>query len=377
MKYLLTFIMVLVFAISCLAMSEADFEKCMNAQDDNSDFAKRINRFAGISSTPLSISNQEKMIKKFAYSKRKATNCEEMLAGVTSWLDILEKVNTAAVEEGDRVLTLLLSPEHEATANDRQTACANSLDHYLAATDFDGGLEHYLLMQYELTTYRIFGSFLAQRVEQTKAYKAGKRTELPITRFSDMLQDHINYLEKSDIQDAEFVAAKMSFQQSPLSIATLAKLAPFIDRSIVQRSDIYAAGIGANFRLDEMDYRLLNLLVTIDDQREIKRSANFITKIESLDATQISDYDAEVNLEVLNYKKISQSKNDIPVFLNWLEIPDGCHTDKADVARKLLSDTILSRDDMKEFREEQGSDFIYYTGKSSPWGSVELGTFIP
>jgi len=65
MKYLLTFIMVLVFATSCLAMSEADFEKCMNAQDDNSDFAKRINRFAGISSTPLSISNQEKMIKKF------------------------------------------------------------------------------------------------------------------------------------------------------------------------------------------------------------------------------------------------------------------------------------------------------------------------
>jgi len=262
-------------------------------------------------------------------------------------------------------------------ANDRQTACANSLDDYLATDISAKDLSHYLLFQCELTQYRIFGSFLAMRAEQTNAYKKGMRSALPVTRFSAMLQDHINYLEQTGLQTPDFLAAKASFDSAPLSLSTLAKLVPFIKSSTQLQSDIYSSGFGANYLLDSNDVLMLDLLATVDEQRENKRPANFINKIESLDATQISDFDVEENLDILNYEKIQESKKEIAEFLKSLEIPAVCAGEKVDIVNKLLTDTILARDDMKEKREERGSYFIYYTGYNSPWGSSEMGTFIP
>ena len=363
---------VLLSALStnCLAMSNAEFANCFK---DRTDIQERLSSVGEEIDSYLSSSAKARVGEKFNHIQKQASSCQKMEADLLRFL--------AAVEEANAFFDTLMNYEGESSVSN--SFCAEKLDHYLATKAFEEntllgtGLEHYLEMQYELTAYRVFGSFLAQRIEQTKAYKAGKRTDPPITRFSAMLRDNIHYLEQVGMHGAEFMAAKASFQQSPLSIVTLAKLAPFIDRSIMRRSDIYTAGIGAKFRLDEMDFRLLNLLVTIDEQRKNKRSDSFITRIESLDATQISDYDAEMNLKIWSDKKIAQSTNDIAFFLNSLEVPDGCHQSKVDIARTLLSHTILERDDMKASREEQGSDFIYYVGANSPWGSVERGTFTP
>lgn len=285
----------------------------------------------------------------------------------------------------------------------RHKLCIDSLEKYFTKEVSKKGMTDFLVAQYELTTYRVFGSIIAQRLQNVKDKKAGKRSKKEIVKYSEFIKEHLEQMKKNAESDSHFLAAMKSFDQAPLSIGALAKLAPYVNKNLLYNTTVYDNPLAAKFKLDSNDFKMLDVLASVEKQRTQNNSSNFLRYIEKIDDSVISQTDASVNLPVLNYRRVAVRKKQVEMFLKSLAIPKECKEEKRDIAlglncykcfnknddtlfsltqisdeiTQVLFDSVLKRADLKDAREGQASDNIIYVGRKSPWGSIENGNFRP
>lgn len=254
--------------------------------------------------------------------------------------------------------------------------CLAGLDHYLTNEAPVDQLRMYLNVQYQVTAYRVLASMLAQRQEQQRAFRHGKRAEKAIPRYSLQLKEHIESLHNEAGDDPQFLEAKKSFEEAPLSISTLAKLAPFVERSILKNSRIYDQdSYSANFRLDNADFEMLDFLADVEANRaEALPRTTFVNHIENYDEERLVEMDHNVNLLVVDEYSIQPAQQGIEAFWGSLELPAECSgvgslyrfKQENGAATKMLFDSMLKRKDMKIAREERSHTYIFHTGRTSP-----------
>ncbi|MBU0680306.1 MAG: hypothetical protein KKD73_02680 [Proteobacteria bacterium] len=267
------------------------------------------------------------------------------------------------------------SASNEETSQ-QHNSCLKALDQYFTHDVPVEQLRRYLNAQFEVTAYRLLASMLAQREEQQSEYRQGKRTEKAIPRYSLQVKAHIEAQEKEVGDDPQFLEAKRSFESDPLSISTLAKLAPFIERSIVKHSRIYDNDVyTAHFRLDEADFKMLNFLAYVEkNRRNPLPRTTFVNYIENYEQGFLDAMEKNVNLYIVDEYSIQEAQRFIESFWGKLKLPTECTGDDAPYSfrqrngavTQALFDSMLKREDMKMQREERSHKYVFHTGHSSP-----------
>ena len=266
-------------------------------------------------------------------------------------------------------------------ANQQRASCLKALDHYFSLEVPVEQLRMYLNAQFEVTAYRLLASMLAQREEQQKDYREGNRREKAIPRYSLQVKEHVEALEKEVGDDPQFIEGKHSFAKDALSISTLAKLAPFIDRHLVRHSRIYDNGSNtANFRLDDADFKMLNFLAAIEEKRTGPRpGSTLVNHIENFDQEFLEEMEHHVNLVVVDRYSIQPAQGAVEDFWTGLKMPQECTEDvsfysvrqRTGAVTQVLHDSMLKREDMKISRDERSHIYVFHTGRSSPYRWAE------
>lgn len=254
--------------------------------------------------------------------------------------------------------------------------CLAELDQFFTNGLSPQALSRYLNAQFKVTTHRLLASMIALREEQQKAYRDGKRSIKAISTYSLQLKEHITAIEDEAGDDPQFLEARQSFAEAPLSILTLARLAPFIERSILKRSKIYDKGAyTANFRLDSSDFIMLNFLAYVEDHRRkpLPRTT-FVNHIENYAEEKLVEMEQWVNVVIVDRHSIQVGQRFIESFWRELVLPKVCNKvdavtsaiERRDAFAQKLFDSMLKREDMKAGREEISHVYVFHTGRTSP-----------
>lgn len=254
--------------------------------------------------------------------------------------------------------------------------CLAKVDHYFTNDVSVDQLRMYLNAQFEVTAYRLLASMLAQREEQQRAFREGTRTEESIPSYHLQLKEHVETIEKEVGADPLFIEAKRNFEENPLTIPTLAKLAPFVEGNILKQSRIYNQGsYSANFRLDEADFKMLDFLAYVEENRvEALPRTTFINYIENYNQASLEEMDQYVNLVIVDEYSIQKAQQGIEAFWRALTLPTECdgavslYTFKqaSGAVTQALFDSMLKREDMRIARDDRSHIYVFHTGRTSP-----------
>ncbi len=280
-------------------------------------------------------------------------------------------------------------------ARTKHVECLTSLEKYFENEVSGDTMKEYLNAQYEITVYRIFASILAQRREQLRDIKDGFRNKKEAMTYSALVKERLVEIEKTAKNDPDFHAAMKSFNESPLSVATFVKLAPFLEKYVSSETRIYDEGHTKILRLDRNDMKMLDILVSVE--KTTKGQACFIDRIEGFDGSFIFNFDSELDLNIglITIHKVRKNITRIESFFEGLKLPEECSeemvvlaiamncyscmqnkdnqfytlTKMSDEISQTLFNSLLSRDDLKYQRERGTREYLYYLGTDSPWGN--------
>lgn len=305
--------------------------------------------------------------------------------------------STSFAAEGKSLLPQKTSPayvsEMPQQARARHVECLASLEKYFNNEVSSGAMKEYLSAQYEITVYRIFASILAQRHEQIEDINLGVRNKKEATSYTALIKERLVEIGKTAKNDPDFQAARKSFNQSPLSVSTFIKLAPFLEKYVSQETATYDELGRIILRLDKDNMKMLDLLASLEKTTKVKSS--FIDQIEALDASFIFNNELGINIGLMILKKIKPNMENIKLFFETLKLPVECSdeltdlsialncyscmqnkenqfytlTEMSDEISQTLFNSLLSRDDLKNSRERGENENLYYIGTDSPWGN--------
>ena len=268
------------------------------------------------------------------------------------------------------LVVLITPPSFAEDAEKRRQKCHAVLENYFQMEVSENLMRDYLVAQHELTVYRVFVSFLAQRREQNEDITDTVRQTKAATRYSEMIKERIAAIEKTAGNDPKFQEAKRNFSESPLAVATFAKLAPFLEEYISRETGVYDSEETRSLRLDRNDFRMLDVLASTEITS--RRTGNFIQRIEDRNESFIRDNELDINIGLMIYEKIRPNLKKMNALMRGEEIaiPAGCLTQMSDEISQAMFNSFLSRADLRYSRERKASQSLYYRGKDSPWGEL-------
>ncbi len=305
------------------------------------------------------------------------------------------------------VTLIMVSIACAAQSNVEQQACMSTLDDYFTHKINTSDMKKYLHNQYEVTTYRVYGTVIANRLYQAERIKKGERAKKEPTKYTGLIKEYLPLMAKDNADNPKFIKARRSFELEPLSIKALAQLSPFLQKTIVQHTAVFDRSGADNYMLDKSDFILLNTLADVEEDRGSAYPLNFLSQIEkTAENGYISHVDAQLNIPIMANRRVLPYRKRVEDFLKSLNLSRQCDVVRNAVGREFETDqglvsgdgslysfmlisemgekiiqklhnAILKRTDMREIRNRSDHSAIFYVGKRSAWGSIEDGTYLP
>ena len=214
------------------------------------------------------------------------------------------------------------------------------LDYYFKNQVSEKIMRDFLVNQFEVTAYRIFGSFLAQKKDLLN-----QSPPIEVTYLGKLIEKRMLEIEKIRGSEPKFQIAKQSFEKVPFSSETFIKILPFLEHYLANNTPIYDVELTAIFRLENNDLKMFDMFDKLEKKHKLNET--FLSRMAKRRFSQkeIANKHLELNLGLLHVNKIKKYTKEIESNLRDMRVPISCKKEREYIAKKLNCSVCLEKSD--------------------------------